>query len=686
MKVSLDWIKDFADIQAPAEEVAHRLTMAGLEIEGMEKSPDGDVLMEVNVTPNRPDCLNIFGIAREAAAAFGKTVSVPDATVSGASPATGFKIEILDPQLCGRYSGRLLKGIRVCDTPEWISNRLEKCGIRSLNNNIVDITNYILLEMGHPLHAFDADKLSDGTIRVAVAGDNISIRTLDGVDRNLPADSLLIWDGRAPVAVAGVMGGEESAVTTSSVNIFLEAAYFEPFSIRRTSKKLGLRSESSYRFERGTDIEFLENALNRAALLMQQTGGGTIHEIVESYPVKYVSPEIIVYYDRVNALLGTALKKDEMLEILGRIGLYATDKGDFFVVSPPAFRRDITGYVDVVEEIARLYDYGRIPVRNPRAVLSDGVLNRKEALIEKVKDSVRHSGFSEVINYSFMNSGDMDLLRIGQDDRRRRYLTVMNPLRQEDALMRTALLPSLINNFLFNLSRGMKDIRLFESARVFIAGDERLPFEELRLGGIYYREQAPAVWNENAPPFYVVKGVIESLCGELGINGLKFIPSQEPFLHKGKSADLVIGDRKTGFAGELSPIVVEGLNLKIQKPEIVVFELDFDAIMPMPPDARRYVQIPKYPAIERDIAVILDEEITAGETLRVLNGFISDILEKVELFDHYKGKNIPQGKKSLAFRIVYRSRERTLTDAEVETVHNALLSYFLKETGGELRG
>jgi len=685
MRVSLNWLKDFADIQAPAAEVSHRLTMAGLEIEGMEEAADGDILFEVNVTPNRPDCLSILGVAREAAAAFGRTLRVPDTAISGDAPASGIKVEISNPELCGRYAGRLISNVRVCETPEWIKNRLEKCGIRSLNNNIVDITNYVLLEMGHPLHAFDADKIQENLIRVAVAGTGRTITTLDGIERELPPDSLLIWDGRKPVAIAGVMGGEESAVTTSSTNIFLEAAYFEPYSVRRTSKKLGLRSEASYRFERGTDIEFLENALDRAALLMQETGGGTIHRIVDAYPVKYAAPAVEVRYSRVNSLLGTGLKNEEMLEILGRIGLKTEDRGDFFVVFPPSYRRDITGYVDVIEEIARIYNFSNIPVRNPRAVLSDGVLNRKEAIAGKIKESVRHSGFSEVINYSFMNPGDLDKLKLPQGDNRRKYLTVMNPLRSEEALMRTTLLPSLINNFLFNLSRGAGDVALFEFARVFINNGASLPSEELRLCGIYYREQARSVWPENAPSFFIVKGALQSLYQELNLRGLSYLPSQEAFLHKGKSADIYADGNKLGFIGELSPQVAEGLGLKVHRPEIIVFELDIDAVMAASPATRAYVQVPKYPAIERDIAVIMDEGITSAEALDALNGFAPEIMEKVELFDHYKGKNIPQDKKSLAFRIVYRSRERTLTDSEIETVHAELVAYFLQKTGGELR-
>ena len=311
MRASLEWIKDFAEVEAPASEVAARLTMAGLEIEGME-TIDGDTVMEVNVTPNRPDCLNILGIAREVATAFGLPLKKPPFAIDAGVSKGDISIEIKAPDLCSRYSGRMITGVKVGESPEWIRKRLERCGIRAINN-VVDVTNYVLLELGHPLHGFDADRISGNRIRVDRAGQERVIRTLDGVERKVSSDTLLIWDGREPVAIAGIMGGEGSAVDENTKNVFLESAYFDPSSIRRSSKALGLKSESSYRFERGTDIEFLEAALNRAALLIRETAGGTIHEIVDVYPGKFVPSKIEVKYDKVNALLGTAISKEEML-------------------------------------------------------------------------------------------------------------------------------------------------------------------------------------------------------------------------------------------------------------------------------------------------------------------------------------------------------------------------------------
>ena len=685
MKVSLAWLKEFVDVQADPSEVADRLTMASLEIEGMENAGN-DIVMEVNVTPNRPDCLSILGVARELAAAFRLPLRTPDTALGGALPASGVTVEILDPALCNRYMGRLISGVTVGDSPAWMKERLERCGVRSLNNNIVDITNYVLLELGHPLHAFDADKLFGSAIRVGRAGQAKKIMTLDGGERELSPDMLLIWDGREPVAIAGVMGGEGSSVTPETKNIFLESAYFEPTSVRRTSKALGLKTESSYRFERGTDIIFLENALNRAALLMRETGGGAIHEIVDAYPEKYVPSAVDAGYDQVNSLLGTSIGKDEMRSLIEGVGIRTEDLGETFRAFPPPYRRDVKAYYDIVEEVARTFGFGNISPRNPKTELSAGILNRREADLARIKESVRKAGFTEVINYSFMNEGDLDMLLIPAGDDRRKSVRVLNPLRQEDSLMRTTLVPSLLKNFLYNLARGARDIRCFETARIFIDRGGRLPEEELTLGGILFRENLPALWKEDVPAFYVAKGVLDSLFAEMKTRGLSYVSSAQPFLHKGKSADVFLSEERIGYIGELTPGVVEKLDLKIPKPEIVVFELNIERLLAAVPARLTYSPIPKYPAVERDIAIILDDALSSAEVMRELSEYPSGYLEKVELFDAYKGKNIPQGRKSLGYRITYRSAERTLTDEEIETVHAGLVEYILRKTGGELRG
>jgi phenylalanyl-tRNA synthetase beta chain len=690
MRVPYEWLKEFVDITATPEEVAERLTMIGLEVEGAESVKD-DTVFEVNVTPNRPDCLSIIGIARELSAAFKTPLKLPPHEIKDKQPVSDFSIEILSPELCNRYAGRLIKDVKISGSPEWVKTRLEKCGIRAINN-IVDITNYVLLEFGHPLHAFDADTIEGKKVKIGTAGTKNKIVTLDGVERELHEDALLIWDSIKPIAIAGVMGGLETEVSDKTKHIFLESAYFEPFSIRRTSKKLNLASESSYRFERGTDIEFLVKALNSAALMIKEIAGGVIHEIIDTYPVKYVPEPVEVGSKRINNILGTNLSNVDMLEILKRLGIPAEDKKDVFIVYPPSHRRDIKRDSDVAEEIARIYGYSMIPTTIHKSPLSSGRLNKKITNINRIKEAMRKAGFTEVINYSFMSMSNLDMLAILDSDRRRKVIAINNPLSQEECLLKTTLIPSLIGNLKYNLDRGIKDIRFFEISKVFSATadlredmEKTLPLEELRLGGIFYREKTPLLWKEDAQGFFFTKGALESMFEELKISEYSFFPSSEPFLHSGQACDIYVKNSYVGYLGVLGPEIVEKLDLKKQKPEIVLFEINLDLFLTLIPDLIKYSQIPKYPCVERDIAIVVNENISAAKIKDIIRTFPSELIEDISVFDFYKGSSIPEGKKSLAFNVVYRSMDKTLRDDEVEELHASLVDYLLNKTGGELR-
>jgi phenylalanyl-tRNA synthetase beta chain len=683
MRVPYEWIKEVVDISATPEEVSEKLTMIGLEVEG-EESAEGDTVFEVNVTPNRPDCLNMIGIARELSAAFQSPLKIPSHKISEGQTGSEFSIEILNPELCRRYAGRFIKDVRISASPEWIRKRLEKCGIRSINN-VVDITNYVLLEFGHPLHAFDADKIEGKKIRVSTAGKDNKIVTLDGIERDLPEETLLIWDSSRPIAIAGVMGGLNTEVSGKTRNVFLESAYFEPFSVRRTSRRLGLRSESSYRFERGTDIEFLDKALSRAALLIKETAGGTVFDTVDAYPAKYLPEPVEVKYEKINRILGTALSKGEMLEILVRLGIPAEDKERFCVIYPPAYRRDIRRDSDVAEEIARIYGYNRINTSVPRSPLSPGGRNKKTMNVGRIREAMRKAGFTDVINYSFMSMSSLDVLAIPDNDKRRRAVAISNPLIQEECFLRTTLAPALTGNLKYNLDRGMKEVKLFEISKVFEDTGEPLPLEGLRLGGILYREKTPSLWKEDAQSFYLAKGALESMFKELKINECSFSPSSEPFLHSGQAADIHISNSCIGYLGVMGPGTAEKLDLRRQKPEIVLFELDLDALLRLVPESLKYEAIPKYPAVERDIAIIIDQTVPSSRIREMIKTFPSELIEDVSVFDYYKGGNIPEGRKSVAYSIVYRSMERTLREEEVEALHSSLVKYIIEKTGGELR-
>ncbi len=689
MRVPYSWLKEFLDFDDPPEQIIERLTMAGLEVEGAEAQPN-DIIFEINVTPNRPDCLSMIGIARELSAILDKPLTLPPHSIEGVQPPADYSVKIVNPELCNRYAGRVISGVRIADSPLWMRKRLEQCGIRSINN-IVDITNYVLMEFGHPLHAFDADLLAGREVRIGTPAsmserpNQTKVQTLDGAERLIPDGSLLIWDAEKPIAVAGVMGGLNTEVTERTSNIFLESAYFDPGSIRQTSKRLGLVSESSYRFERGTDIEFLVKALDRAARLMQEIAGGTVHAIIDAYPVPYAAEPVIVRPEQVNAMLGTGLAAADMNRILDRMGIVSESKGAEIVVYPPPHRRDISRECDVAEEVARIYGYNKVPTTIPRSPLSSGRLSKRARDIQRTRESLRKSGFTAVINYSFMNMPGLDMLGIPDSDVRKRAVSISNPLSQDQCLMRTTLAPALISNLKHNLDRGMKEIRLFEVSRVFNLSDKALPSEELRLGGIWYRERLPSLWEEHVSGFYLAKGSLESLFGELRVSRYEFIPSTEVFLHEGQSADLVVWGSRIGYVGALAPHMVLELDLKKQKPEIILFELNLDLLLSYVPDSLVFSPLAKYPPVERDIAIVLDESIPASQIIGIMRSYPSKLIDSVSIFDHFTGGTIPQGKKSLAFNIVYRAQDRTLTEEEVEVLHAELLRDILSQTGGQLR-
>jgi phenylalanyl-tRNA synthetase beta chain len=679
MRVPLEWLREFIDVAMSVEELSTALTMAGLEVEAVEEAGE-DRVLEINVTPNRPDCLSIMGVAREVSAITGEPLRFPEHEV-GKEAATAFRVEISDPDYCRRYAGRVIRGVSMGESPEWMRARLEKCGIRAINN-VVDVTNYVLLELGHPLHAFDLALLKGALVRVGLAGRGRRITTLDGVDRELPEEALLIWDEKRPVAVAGVMGGAETEVSGETRDVFLESAWFLPESIRRTARRLALRSESSYRFERGTDIEMLVRALDRAALLVSKIAGGAVEEKVDVYPGKFEPEPVMVKYERVNRLLGTDLGAGEMEAILGRLDLEVKGDRDFFTVTPPPYRSDLKRDADVIEEIARLYGYEKIPTEAPVARLE--ACRRTERLGD-VKVALAMEGFSEAVNYSFMNEGHLDLLGIPTEDRRRRAVGIRNPLRKEDALLRTTLLPGLLENLAYNYFRGVRDIRVFEAARVFEDVGEDLPQESLHVGGAYCAEKAPSLWKEAAEPFYLAKGAVEAVLDRLKIRECSFLPCREPFLHPLRSADVCLSGKRAGFVGELSPAVTERLDLKA-RPHVLVFELDAEILFSALPGETVYEPIPKFPAVERDMAIVVDESARAGDVVALIRGYPTEFIEDVSVFDYYKGPNIPEGKKSLAFGVRYRSRERTLTDEEVEELHRSIVAHVTEKTGGEIRG
>ncbi len=695
MKASFKWLKEFVDFSLTPAEIANALTTAGLEVENIvPNSRDGDdSILEIDVTPNRPDCLGITGIAREISAIL--KLPLKDKPVSIQKEAgTRPLIKIEDPHLCSRYSSRIINGVEVKPSPEWISKRLESHGFRP-TNNIVDITNYVLLEIGHPLHAFDLDKLDDNCIVVKSAGSVNKFQTLDNENRTLSKDMLLIWDVKKPVAIAGVMGGLNTEVTASTVNILLESAYFDPLSIRRTSKVLNLSTEASYRFERGTDINIIIPALDRATQLIIEIAGGNTTKITDIHLKPFCPQHISIKLEKINNILGFEIKPSVVQELLTRLRIENKIGGTRIIVTPPSFRQDIQSDMDVIEEIARLYGYDKIPVSLPKITMQPVSKNTVWDLKKTVKDSMRKSGYSEAINYSFLNPSVLDKLRLSQEDTRRNLIKIRNPLRKEEEALRTTLIPALLDNVRLNINRGEKSLRFFEISSVFLHVGQKLPNEVLKMGAVYLKDNGAFLWQDGHDGFYDLKGALENLFLELRIKNYSFtqnsssesIPKSrddlnEPYLHPGKSCIIKIDSQIIGVLGILHPDVAQSFEVT---PETNVLELDIDRLFSSIPSKITYSPLPKYPYIERDVAIIISEDITAATAETVIWNVNSDMIESVKLFDIYTGKPIPKGKKSLAFSIRYRVGDRTLTDSEVNQLHSKILKELEDSLKAQLR-
>ncbi len=681
MLIPFSWLTDFIKTEKTPEEIAHLLTMLGLEVEGIE-TDHGEVVFDIGITPNRPDCLNLAGIARELKASTGKEIILPEHSIQP-DFSEEFKISI-DSHLCRRYAGRIIRDVRIGPSPEWMARRLELSGLRPINN-VVDITNYVLLEFGHPLHAFDLDTLKGKTIRVDISGNSRILKTLDSVERQISKNDLLIWDGERPVAIAGIMGGFETEVTEKTINVFLESAYFDPISIRRTSRRLSLKTEASYRFERGTDIEGLITALDRAALLMKQLCGGRVSQLIDVYPGRYIPGKVTLRFKRIEQLIGIKIPEERVIDILQSLDFKIIDTiSSALTVEVPSFRVDIENETDLVEEVARHYGYEKIPVSLPEAPLNLDTGTDKDR-IELLKDVLLLSGFNEAINYSFMNPTVLDRLNIPEKDRRRACVELINPLRKEDSALRTFLLPSLIDNLLHNIFQGIRDIKLFEIAKVFQKGGMELPDETRCIGIVYLYTPGQRLWEDRPDVFYLLKGVVEKLFQVSNISDFSFARTTEPFLHPGRSSDIWVDKKKIGFVGILSPQIKAEFDMREIKEDIGVAELNLDLLFSCKQRTIEYTPLPKFPPIRRDIALLVDKSLEAETIFSLIKTYSTDIIEDVNIFDVYEGKNIPEGKKSVATSIIYRSNERTLKDEEVDRVHRDLIDYLIRKTGGQLR-
>lgn len=648
-----------------------------------------DTIFEIGLTPNRADCLSVIGIAREIAAKLGTSIRHPAFALVETGEPIGSKasVEIIDADLCPRYTARYISGCRIAPSPRWLVDRLTAVGMRSINN-IVDVTNYVLLEYGHPLHAFDFELLAGGRIVVRRADDGERFTTLDGQERVLNSRDLTIRDAEKGVALAGVMGGGNSEIKENTATILLESAYFNPTAIRLTSKRLGLHTESSHRFERGTDVNLLTRALDRAAYLIAELAGGSVARgIIDIYPQAVPPREVRVRLDRVNQLLGLSLSIDEVRGIFQNLEFTAsTEAPGILSVTVPSFRVDIEREIDLIEEVARLYGYEKIPVTMPVARVISDRPTRHQRLERVVRTHLVSEGFNEVINFSFVAPEVCDKLLLPGDDSRRSQVLIKNPLVAEQSVMRTTLLPSLLATAAANINYREVNLRLFELRRVYLpVSGQELPAEPLCVAGLLSGRRDPEGWTQGKEmvDFYDAKGVVENLLWALKVAGPVFSASEpEPFYHPGKCCRVSVNRTIIGSFGEIHPDVQE--NFGIDQP-LFYFELDFEKLVAAVSDKVAISPPSRYPDVARDIAMLLAEELSASDVQQCIEGLRIKEVEDMLIFDLYRGEHVPTGMKSLAVRIRYRASDRTLTDEEVTRLHQRVVTALVTKLNAAIR-
>lgn len=692
MKFTLNWLNEFVDFTGAPEQLAMLLTMAGLEVESVAPLSDSgngrhDRLFEIAVTPNRGDCLGIAGIAREVAALTGAGLKTP--TISAPKQASSINkrisLTIENADLCARYSARIVDDVRIAASPPWLRGRLEACGIRAINN-VVDVTNYVMLETGQPLHAFDLDRLARREIIVRTAKEVAKFTTLDGVERELAHEDLLICDGEQPVALAGVMGGMDSEVTDSTRSLLIESANFAPASVRRTAKRLALHSEASHRFERGVDPQGTLVALNRAVYLLSEIAGGDpMAGVADAYPGKTKPPVIILREERIEKLLGLAMDGRQAEKLLRSIGMNTArqKKSRSLKVTPPSSRPDISREADLIEELARLHGYERIPSTLPVLRSSGGKQDHRLGWERRLRAFMTGAGLAEAINLPFTTAAlNRSFAGLWQAPK---PVPVLNPLAKEIGELRHSLLPGLIENLKLNLAHREESFAAYHLGKTFQLSPAGEPTERQCVAALLHGPRPRRGLRQGAAQplgFLDCKGLVEALLELFHLTQLAGWSALDlAFLHPGQSAALSLNAQAAGYLGRLHPDICA----RLEAPPCCVIELDFEKLLEYAPRRITTHALPRYPAVERDVAIVVDRDFAAQQIIDWFKNSGNALIEYVEVFDQYIDAPIPEGKKSLAYKISYRAEDRTLTDTEINALHQSLVERLGTTFGAERR-
>jgi len=631
-----------------------------------------DSIVEFEITPNRPDCLSVIGLAREASATFKRPLKLhtPEPHGCGGSIADLVDIDIEDGDLCPRYTARMVKNVKIAPSPRWMRERLRNSGVRPINN-IVDITNYVMLEYGQPMHAFDFSCVEGGHIIVRTAREGETIQTLDGNERKLTPNMLCICDEHKPVCVAGVMGGANSEIVGDTAMVLFESANFNGVSVRRTASALGMRTDASSRYEKGLDMMNTIKAVERACELVELLGCGEVVDGVMDVVAKEKAPTVVkLEPDKINALLGTELSEDLMREILVSLG-FILNGDDIYV---PSWRGDVEHYSDIAEEVARFYGYNKIPCTLMRGETTRGGFSEQQRFDRAIGGAVRALGYDEIITYSFISPTYYDKIRMPKDSSLRNSLKILNPLGEDTSIMRTTILPSMLEIVARNLSYRNKSARLYELGKIYLPREDGLADEPKYLSLGAYGDGAD---------FFSFKGSIETLLHELRITDVKYVAcTDNASYHPGRCACVYAGDTLLGVFGQIHPLVAANYGVDT---EIYAAELSFEAMYEKRGDIPVYQPLPKFPAVTRDIAVVCDETVTVGALEESIRRGARGLLKEVSLFDIYRGPGIADGKKSVAFNLVLRADDRSLTGEEADEDVQSILASLESECGAVLR-